>query len=100
MQSKNGSRHIDIRASASIINMETYQDIRCKSKKLIPVNSQLRTCSGDVIKAIGKLDGELIYGYQSSNISFIIANIEVPNLLGRDMLRLLRFELGEIVSYK
>ena len=44
------------------------------------VYSQLRTYSEDVIKPIGKLNGELLYNNQSLG----------PNLLGRVILKLLQ----------
>lgn len=77
-------------ASADIIIMETYQENRCKLNKFMPVNIQLRTYSEDVIKPIGKHDGELVYDNQNLNISLIVADTKEPNLLGRDILRLLR----------
>ena len=66
--------------------METHQEIRCKSNKLMSVISQLRTYSWDVIKPIGKRKGELVHNNQSLNVSFIVADTKGPNLLGSDTL--------------
>ena len=83
---------VDTGASASIINMGMHHEMRCKLYKLMPINSQLKTYSGHVIKPIGKLDGELVDDNQSLNVSFIFADTKRPNLLGRDILRLLRLD--------
>ena len=54
------------------------------------LQKQLRTYSEDIIKPIKKLNGELIYDNQILNVSFIVADTKRPNLLGSEILILLR----------
>lgn len=80
---------VDTGASAGVSNME-IQKIGGKSNKLMPVNGQLRTYSGEVLKLVEEIDGQLVYDNLSSVVSFIVAGTKGPNLLGRDTLRLLK----------
>ena len=86
---------VDTGASASIINMGMHHEMRYKLYKLMPINSQLKT-SGKLLGPIGKLDGELVDNNQSLNVSFIFADTKRPNLLGRDILRLLRLDWSKL----
>ena len=54
------------------------------------LQKQFRTYSEDIIKPIKKLNGELIYDNQILNVSFIVADTKRPNLLGSEILILLR----------
>ena len=54
------------------------------------LQKQFRTYSEDIIKPIKKLNGELIYDNQILNVSFIVADTKRPNLLGSQILILLR----------
>ena len=89
---------VDTGVSESIINMETYQEVKCKSDNLMPVNNQLRTYSEDIIKFIGKLYGELVYNNQIFNVSFIVADTKGPNLPGRDILGLMKLKWGKLLD--
>ena len=89
---------VDTGVSESIINMETYQEIKCKSDNLMPVNNQLRAYSEEIIKFIGKLYGELVYNNHIFNVSFIVADTKGPNLLGRDILGLMKLKWGKLLD--
>ena len=80
---------VDTGASKSIINMETYNTVKCRSDSLTYTNSKLRTYSGDLIKPEGMIEESFMYGNQCLVVLFIVANIKGPNLLVRDVLRLL-----------
>ena len=80
---------VDTGASKSIINMETYNAIKCKSDSLTYTNSKLRTYSGDLIKPEGMIEESFMYGNQCLVVLFIVANTKGLNLLVRDVLRFL-----------
>lgn len=80
---------VDTGASAGVSNMEV-KEIGGKSNKLMPVNGHLRTYSGEVLKSVEEIDGQLVYDNLSSVVSFIVADTKGPNLLGRDILRSLK----------
>ena len=80
---------VDTGASKSIINMETYNAVKCKSDSLTYTNSKLRTYSGDLIKSEGMIEESFLYENQCLVVLFIVANTKGPNLLVRDVLRLL-----------
>ena len=80
---------VDTGASKSIINMETYNAVKCKSDSLTYTNSKLRTYSGDLIKPEGMIEESFMYGNQCLVVLFIVANTKGPNLLVRDVLRFL-----------
>ena len=73
---------VDTGASKSIINMETYNTIKCKSDSLTYTNSKLRTYSGDLIKPEGMTEASFMYENQCFVVLFIVANTKGPNLLG------------------
>ena len=77
-------------ASKSIINMETYNTIKRKSDSLTYTNSKLRTYSGDLVKPEGMIEVSFMYENRCLIVLFIVANTKGPNLLGRDVLRLLQ----------
>ena len=80
---------VDTGASRNI-NMETYNAIKRNSDSLTHTNSNLRTYSGDFIKPKGMTEASFRYENQCLVMSFFVANIKRPNLLERDILRLLR----------
>ena len=69
--------------------METYNAVKCKSDSLTYTNSKLRTYSGDLIKPEGMIEESFLYENQCLVVLFIVANTKGPNLLVRDVLRLL-----------
>ena len=77
-------------ASKSIINMETYNAIERKSYSLKYTNSKLQTYLEDLIKLEEMIETSFLDENQCLVLSFIVANTKGPNLLGRDVLRLLR----------
>ena len=81
---------VDTGPSKSIINMETYNTIKRKSDSLTYTNSKLRTYSGDLIKPEGMIEASFMYENQCLVVPLIAANTKGPNLLGRNVLRLLR----------
>ena len=58
-------------------------------KGLTYTNSKLRTYLGDFIKPEGMTEASFMYENQCLVVWFIAANTKSPNLLGRDVLRLL-----------
>ena len=76
--------------SKSIINMETYNTLKRKSDSLTYTNSKLRTYLGDLIKTEGMIEASFMYENQCLVVPLIAANTKDPNLLGRNVLRLLR----------
>ena len=60
-------------------------------KGLTYTNTKLRTYSGDFIKPEGMIEVSFMYENQCLVVSLIVAKTKGPNLLGRDVLRLLRF---------
>ena len=59
------------------------------SDSLTYTNSKLRTYSGDLIKPEGMIEESFLYENQCLVVLFIVANTKGPNLLVRDVLRLL-----------
>ena len=59
------------------------QEIKHKSDKLSSVNQQLRTYSGDIMKPMGKVKGELFYKDQCFRVLVIVADKKGPKLLGK-----------------
>ena len=82
---------VDTGASRSIINVETYNTIKRRSDSLTYTNTKLRNYSADVIKQEGMIEVSFMYENQCLVVSLIVAKTKGPNLLGRDVLRLLRF---------
>ena len=78
----------DTGASKCIINMETYNAIKCKSDLLTYTNGKLRTYLGDLIKLERIIEANLVYENQCLVVLFIVANTKGPNLLRSDVLRL------------
>ena len=89
---------VDAGASRSIINIETCNAIRRKSDSLTYTNSKLRTYSGDVIRPEGMIEASLMYENQCLVVSFIVANTKGPNLLGRDVVILLRLNWEKLLN--
>ena len=81
---------VDTGPSKSIINMETYKTIKRKSDSLTYTSSKLRTYTGDLIKPEGMIEASFMYENQCLVVRLIAANTKGPNLLGRNVLRLLR----------
>ena len=69
--------------------MKTYNTIKRKSDSLTHAKSKLRTYSGDLMKPEGMIEASFMYENQCLVVAFIVANTKAPNLLGRDVLRLL-----------
>ena len=67
-------------------------------KGLTYTNSKLRTYSGDFIKPEGMTEASFMYENQCLVVWFIVANTKSPNLLGRDVLRLLRLNWGKLLN--
>ena len=82
---------VDTGASRSMINVKTYNTIKCRSDSLTYTNTKLRNYSADVIKQEGMIEVSFMYENQCLVVSLIVAKTKGPNLLGRDVLRLLRF---------
>ena len=85
-------------AFRSIINMDTYNTIKRKSDSLTYTNSKLRTYSWDFIKPEGMTEASLMYKNQCLVVSLIVANTKDPNLLGRDVLRLLQLNWERLLN--
>ena len=85
-------------ASRSIINMETYNTIKRKSDSLTYTKSKLRTYLGDLMKPEGVIEASFIYENQCLVVPFIVANTKGPNLLGRDVLRLLQLNWEKFLN--
>ena len=69
---------VDTDAPASITNIGRYQELTCKLNKFVCLQP-VENLFCDVIKPVGKLNGELLYNNQSLG----------TNLLGRVILKLL-----------
>ena len=89
---------VDTGASRSIIIMETYKTITCKLDSLRYTNNKLRTFSGGVTKPEGTIGASFMYENQCLVVPFVVANTKDPNLLGRDVLRLLRFNWERLLN--
>ena len=89
---------VDTGASKSIINMETYNTIKRKSDSLTYTNSKLRTYSGYLVKPEGMIEVSFKYGNRCLVVLFIVANTKGPNLLGRDVLRLLQLNWEKLFN--
>ena len=89
---------VDTGASESIINTGTYNTIKRKSDSLTYTNSKLRTYLGDRMKAEGMIEASFMHENQCLVVPFIVANTKGPNLLGTDVLRLLRLNWEKIVK--
>ena len=85
-------------ASRSIINMKTYNTIKRKSDSLTYTKSKLRTYLGDLMKPEGVIEASFIYENQCLVVPFIVANTKGPNLLGRDVLRLLQLNWEKFLN--
>ena len=82
-------------ASKSIINMETYNTVKCKSDSLTYTNSKLRTYLGDLMKPEGMIEVNFMYENQCLVVLFIVANTKGPNLL---FLRLLLLNWEKLLN--
>ena len=82
-------------ASKSIINMETYNTIKCKSDSLTYTNSKLRTYLGDLMKLEGMIEVSFMYENQCLVVLFIFANSKGPDLL---FLRLLLLNWEKLLN--
>ena len=69
--------------------MEIYNTIKRKADSLTHTKSKLRTYSRDLMKPEGMIEASVMYENQCLVVPFIVANTKAPNLLGRDVLRLL-----------
>ena len=85
-------------ASRSIINMETYNTIKRKSDSLTYTKSKLRTYLGNLMKPEGVIEASFMYENQCLVVPFIVANTKGPNLLGRDVLRLLQLNWEKFLN--
>ena len=89
---------VDTGAGRGISNMETYNAIEHKLDSLTYTNSKLGTSSGDAIKLEGMIEASFMYESQCLVVPFTVANIKCPNLLGRDVLRLLRLNWERLLN--
>ena len=88
---------VDTGASVSLISevtlKKTWTD---KTPKLGPTNVTLRSYSGEVIKALGELNVAVEYGGQKRRLSLLVVTGNGPSLLGRDWLKQLKLNWGEL----
>ena len=89
---------VDTGASKSIINMETYNTTKRKCDSLTYTNSKLRTYSGDLMKPEEMIEASFMYENQCLVVQFIVATTKGPNLLGSDVLRLLRLNWEKLLN--
>ena len=68
---------VDTGASRSIINVETYNTIKCRSDSLTYTNTKLRNYSADVIKQEEIIEVSFMYKNQCLVASLIVAKTKV-----------------------
>jgi len=85
---------VDTGAGVSIISEATYRSIWKKGQAppIQPTKINLRTYTGEVVPAAGKLQVEVKHGQEQKNLSLVVAQGKGPSLLGRDWLAQLRLD--------
>ena len=68
---------VDTGASRSIINVETYNNIKRWSDSLTYTNSKLRTYTGGVLKKEGMIEASFLYENQCLVVPFIVTKTKV-----------------------
>ena len=94
---------MDSGAAATIINDETYKIIieenLVKNRQQLEVAKvRLRTYTGELVKVIGTLNVIVKYEKQEVELQTLVVEGFVPNLLGRDWLRVLTFNWKELFN--
>ena len=78
---------VDTRASISLLNFNTCNDVKAEENELLPTLSRLRTYTGEIVKPGGESE---INFHASLLHNFIITDESSPNVLGRDVFKNLR----------
>ena len=98
IEKENVTLEIGTVTSVSISNKKTC-DLICRnsSANLLPISSKLRSYSGELIHPLGEIVCKVNYKGQSCHHSFIIADDKRWNLLGRDMLRVIKIDWTDYI---
>ena len=99
IENQNIPVEIDIGASISLINWETFKKINCKSNIiLLPTSCKLKTYSGEIVNPKGQCEIEFYYENKKLKTLFLITDKKSPNVLGRDILGKLKLNWESIFN--
>lgn len=89
---------VDTGASASVISEGTYKElwIAEEAPLLQAADVRLKTYTGDCLPLMGAVQANLVYQGQEAAVRLFVVKGEGPSLLGRDILKKIRLNWGEI----
>ncbi len=91
------SMELDIGATFSVINEDTYRSLGKYPPKLGPAQTLLRTYLGEKIPLLGSCTVKVGYGKQAVELPVIVVQGRRASLFGRDWLRHVRLDLGTVL---
>ena len=78
---------------ASVSNVSTFNQIKNENDSILPTKSKLKTYTGEIVKPKGEVKVNMEYKDQSICIIPVILMENRPNLLGRNVLKVLLLNL-------
>ena len=90
---------VDTGASRTIMSKATYQSLFAP-RSLKASNVILKTYSGEVIKVLGSMDVEVVHNGKTLNLSLFVVDGTGPSLVGRDWLKSIQLDWGQLFSMK
>lgn len=96
----NVSMEIDTGASTTVVNEKTFHTLSHSGKvlKLNPVNTVLRTYTGEVIPVAGECELEVEYNGFKGHLPAVVISGEGPCLLGRNWLQQISLNWSEVFN--
>ncbi|XP_078353369.1 uncharacterized protein LOC144638095 [Oculina patagonica] len=89
---------VDTAADYSIMSKSMYTQ-KFSNYPLYPSKVELKTCTGETLAVCGEMKCDVVYKGQKYTLPMVIANYEnKPTLLGRNWLKHVKLEWGEIFS--
>jgi hypothetical protein len=93
---------VDTGASVSVISQTTYSRLwgSGKAPALRKTNIRLRQYTGECIPLLGAIEVDVMYEGQSVTVKLLVVDGEGPSLIGRDLLKKIRLNWGEIMHMR
>ena len=84
---------MEVDTGASVSNVSTFNQIKNENDSILPTKSKLKTYTGEIVKPKGEVKVNMEYKDQSICIIPVILMENRPNLLGRNVLKVLLLNL-------
>jgi len=102
LNGKQLTMEVDTGASVSVISQATYSRLWCSEKgpALRKTNIRLRQYTGECIPLLGAIEVDVMYEGQSAKVKLLVVDGEGPSLMGRDLLKKICLNWGEIMHMR